>query len=52
VYSGAGTFFRTCASKMGIETSFVNMLSLEETEKSIKPNTKVNNHIQFMKQIK
>lgn len=39
VYSGAGNFFRTCATRMNIETSFVNMLDLEETEKSFKPNT-------------
>lgn len=39
VYGGTNRFFRTCANRMGIETSFVNMLDLELTEKSFKPNT-------------
>ena len=46
VYGGTNRFFRNCASRMGIETSFVNMLNLEETKAAFKPNTAVNkNHI-------
>jgi len=39
VYGGTNRFFRTCANRMGIETSFVNMLDLDLTEKSFKSNT-------------
>ncbi|RNA12631.1 cystathionine gamma-lyase-like [Brachionus plicatilis] len=39
VYGGTNRFFRNCANRMGIETSFVDMLDLELTEKSFKSNT-------------
>ena len=41
VYSGSSIFFKKYASKMNIEVQFVNMLDLDETEKSFRPNTKV-----------
>ena len=41
VYGGTNRFFRNCANRMGIETSFVNMLDLYETEAAFKPNTAV-----------
>lgn len=41
VYGGTNRFFRNCANRMGIETSFVNMLDLKETENSFKENTAV-----------
>jgi len=39
VYGGTNRFFRQCASRMGIESSFVDMLNLKLTEEAIKPNT-------------
>ena len=39
VYGGTNRFFRNCASRMGIETSFVDMTNLEETEKAFQSNT-------------
>ena len=42
VYGGTNRFFRNCANRMGIDTSFVNMLDLKETEAAFKPNTAVN----------
>lgn len=48
VYGGTNRFFRNCASRMGIETSFVNMLDLKETEASFKPNTAVDLIILFI----
>jgi cystathionine gamma-lyase len=42
VYGGTNRFFRNCALRMGIETSFVNMLDLKETEAAFKSNTAVN----------
>lgn len=39
VYGGSNRFFRNCANRMGIETSFVNMLDLTLTEEAFKPNT-------------
>lgn len=41
VYGGTNRFFRLCAGKMGIQTSFANMLDLAATEKEIKANTKL-----------
>lgn len=41
VYGGTNRFFRLCASRMGIQTSFANMLDLAATEKEIKSNTKL-----------
>jgi cystathionine gamma-lyase len=39
VYGGTNRFFRLCASRMGIESSFADMLDLKLTEEAIKPNT-------------
>jgi cystathionine gamma-lyase len=41
VYGGTNRFFRNCASRMGVDTSFVNMLDLKETEAAFKENTAV-----------
>ena len=39
VYGGTNRFFRNCASRMGIETSFVDMTDLKELEKAFQDNT-------------
>jgi cystathionine gamma-lyase len=39
VYGGTNRFFRNCANRMGIETSFVDMTDLIGTEKAFKSNT-------------
>jgi cystathionine beta-lyase/cystathionine gamma-synthase len=39
VYGGTNRFFRNCANRMGIDTSFVDMTDLIGTEKSFKSNT-------------
>lgn len=41
LYGGTNRFFRTCAAKMGVETSFVDMRNIENVEKAIKPNTRM-----------
>ena len=41
VYGGTNRFFRNCASRMGIDTSFVNMLDLKLTEAAFQENTAV-----------
>lgn len=39
VYGGTNRFFRNCANRMGIETSFVDMTDLIQTQKAFKSNT-------------
>lgn len=39
VYGGTNRFFRNCANRMGIETSFVDMTNTEELEKAFRDNT-------------
>lgn len=41
VYGGTNRFLRHCASRMGIETTFVDMLDFDATVKAIKPNTTI-----------
>lgn len=41
VYGGTNRYFKQCASRMGIETSFVDCTDAEKVKKSIKPNTKM-----------
>ena len=41
VYGGTNRFFRNCAQRMGIESTFVNMMDLKETEAAFKANTKM-----------
>ncbi|XP_042908655.1 cystathionine gamma-lyase [Parasteatoda tepidariorum] len=41
LYGGTNRFFRTCASKMGLETSFVDMVELKNIANAIQPNTKM-----------
>lgn len=40
-FVGTNRYFKQCASRMGIETSFVDCTDAEKVKKSIKPNTKV-----------
>lgn len=39
VYGGTNRFFRNCASRFGIETSFVDMADLAETKNVLRENT-------------
>lgn len=41
VYGGTNRYFRTCASNMGIEVSFVDCTIVDNVEKSLRPNTKM-----------
>ncbi|KFM65374.1 Cystathionine gamma-lyase, partial [Stegodyphus mimosarum] len=41
LYGGANRYFRTCASKMGIEVTFVDMRDVKNIENSIRHNTKM-----------
>merc|ERR1712212_255614 len=41
VYGGTNRYFRKCASRMGIETSFVDATNPENVAAAIKPNTKM-----------
>ncbi len=41
VYGGTNRFFRLCASRMGIESTFVDMCILDNVTKNLKPNTEV-----------
>lgn len=41
LYGGTNRYFRTCASKMGIEVSFVDMREIDNVRKAIKDNTKM-----------
>jgi len=41
VYGPTVTLLKTVMAKYGVETTFVNSSNLEETEKAMKPNTKV-----------
>jgi cystathionine gamma-lyase len=41
LYGGTNRYFRTCASKMGIETTFTDMRDIENIKKAIQPNTKL-----------
>lgn len=42
VYGGSNRFLQHCSSRMGIESTFCNMLDLKKTEASLRPNTTVN----------
>lgn len=42
VYGGTNRFFRQCASRMGIESTFVDMVDLDSIEHAFKDNTAVN----------
>lgn len=39
VYGGTNRFFRHCASRMGIDSTFVDMIDLDSIEHAFKPNT-------------
>jgi cystathionine gamma-lyase len=39
VYGGSNRFFQSCASRMGIDQTFVDMLDLKKTEEAFRPNT-------------
>ena len=41
VYGGTYAFLKNFTPQLGIETSFVNITSLDDIKKSIKPNTKI-----------
>lgn len=41
LYGGTNRYFRTCASKMGIEVSFVDMREIDNIRKAIQKNTKM-----------
>jgi len=41
LYGGTNRYFRTCASKMGIDVSFVDMRDIENVRKAILKNTKM-----------
>merc|ERR1712088_729146 len=41
VYGGTNRYFRKCASRMGIETSFVDATNPENVAAAIKPNTRM-----------
>jgi len=41
LYGGTNRYFRTCASRMGIEVSFVDMRSIDNVRKAMQKNTKM-----------
>lgn len=41
VYGGTNRFFRNCASKMGIKTTFADLRDVKNLEKALTPNTKM-----------
>ncbi|XP_054711642.1 cystathionine gamma-lyase-like [Uloborus diversus] len=41
LYGGTNRYFRTCAARMGIEPTFIDMRDVNEVEKAIRPNTKM-----------
>ncbi|GIY63979.1 cystathionine gamma-lyase [Caerostris extrusa] len=41
LYGGTNRYFRTCAAKMGIETTFTDMRSLKNIQDAIQPNTRM-----------
>ncbi len=41
VYGGTNRFFRLCATRMGISSTFVDMTKLDEVTNNLKPNTHV-----------
>lgn len=41
VYGGTNRYFRTCATRMGLEITFVDLRDLSSLEKSIRNNTKM-----------
>ena len=41
LYGGTNRYFRTCAAKMGVEASFVDMRDIDNVRKAIKKNTKM-----------
>lgn len=41
VYGGTNIYFKQLLKQFGIETTFVDMLDLVETEKAFRPNTAV-----------
>ena len=45
VYGGSNRFFQNCANRMGIETTFVDMLDHGKVAAALRPNTTVNKKI-------
>lgn len=43
--SGTNRFFKQCATRMGIETSFVDCTVIDNIKKNLKPNTKVSTDV-------
>jgi cystathionine gamma-lyase len=41
VYGGSNRFFRHCASRMGITSTFIDMLNIDNVKKGLKENTRM-----------